>query len=319
MVDSFNRRNYLKGVAGGVTSIGIATSASAQGEQSEGDGESPEEASSKASAPSPYAPVVEQAAVTGGAAAENLFRTGLDVEYKEDSKAAVVTDADRAAQATAIDTLTRAYPDAPIIGEEKVGEATKEVPSDGLAFTVDPIDGSYNYTRGNALWCTSVAAIDSAKAVAAATVVPERDDIYTGDPTGVRRNDRPVSVSDRSDPTGFMVAPTYWWGFDSRDQFATATGEVVRRFSDLRRYGSTQLALAAVAAGEIEAAITNLDDLNPWDTIAGAALVEWAGGTVTDLRGNDWCYGSRGLVASNGRAHAEVVEATQQIEEAASE
>jgi myo-inositol-1(or 4)-monophosphatase len=318
MVDSFDRRSYLKGVAGGVTSIGIAGSASAGGDGSGSAGETPN-GSSDGTEPSPYAPVVEQAAVTGGAAAENLFRTGLDVEYKEGSKAAVVTDADRAAQATAIDTLDRAYPDAPIVGEEKVGEATKRVPRTGLAFTVDPIDGSYNYTRGNALWCTSVAAIDGAEAVAAATAVPERDDVYTGDPTGVERNDEPVSVSDRTEPTRFMVAPTYWWGFDSRDQFATATSEVVRRFSDLRRYGSTQIALAAVAAGEIEAAITNLDDLNPWDTIAGAALVEWAGGTVTDLRGDDWCHDSRGLVASNGRAHEEVVEATRQIEEAASE
>ncbi|WP_433634351.1 inositol monophosphatase family protein [Halomicrococcus sp. NG-SE-24] len=317
MVDPFNRRTYLKGVAGGVTSIGIANSVSAQNAESKSMEETSEASSSKTVEPSPYTPVVEQAAVTGGATAENLFRTGVEVEYKEGSEAAVVTDADRAAQATAIDTLKRAYPDAPIVGEEKVGEATKKVPSSGLAFTVDPIDGSYNYTRGNSLWCTSVAAIEDAEAVAAATAVPERDDIYTGSPAGVQRNSDPVSVSDRTDPTGFMVAPTYWWGMDSRDQFATATSEVVRRFNDLRRYGSTQLALAAVAAGETEAAITNLDDLNPWDTIAGAALVEWAGGTVTDLQGNDWCHDSHGLVASNSGAHEEVIEATQQIEAAA--
>lgn len=316
MGSPFDRRTYLKGVAGGVTSVGIASSVSARDAESGPAEETPEGDVSGTAEPSPYAPVVEQAAVAGGAAAENLFRTGLDVEYKEGSEAAVVTDADRTAQATAIDTLRRAYPDAPIVGEEKVGEATREVPDSGLAFTVDPIDGSYNYTRGNALWCTSVAAIDDAEAVAAATAVPERDDIYTGGPAGVRRNDERVSVSDRTDPTGFMVAPTYWWGMDSRDQFATATGEIVRRFNDLRRYGSTQLALAAVAAGEIEAAVTNLDDLNPWDTIAGAALVEWAGGRVTDLQGDDWCHDSRGLVASNGGAHEEVVEATQRIEAA---
>lgn len=317
MGNPFKRRTYLKGIAGGVTSIGVANSASARDAEPKSMEGKSETSRSETGEPSPYTPVVEQAAVTGGAAAENLFRTGVEVEYKEGSKAAVVTDADRAAQATAIDTLKRAYPDAPIVGEEKVGEATKEVPGSGLAFTVDPIDGSYNYTRGNSLWCTSVAAIDDGEAVAAATAVPERDDTYTGSPTGVRRNGDSVSVSDRTDPTGFMVAPTYWWGMDSRDQFATATSEVVRRFNDLRRYGSTQLALAAVAAGEIEAAITNINDLNPWDTIAGAALVEWAGGMVTDLQGNDWGRDSHGLVASNGGAHEEVVEATQQIEAAA--
>jgi myo-inositol-1(or 4)-monophosphatase len=308
MGDPLNRRTYLKGVAGGATSISIASAVSAE------DGESA--STVQATDPSKYAPVLEQAAFTGGAAAENLFRRDLQVEYKEGSSANVVTEADRAAQSTAIDTIKRAYPDATIVGEEKVGEATTSVPQSGLAFVVDPIDGSFNYTRGNGTWCTSVAAIEDATALAASTVVPEQDDVYTATPSGVERNGESVTVTDRSDPTTFQVAPTYWWGFDSRDQFATAVSEVVRNFNDLRRFGSTQLALTSVAAGEIDATITNVNNLNPWDTIAGAAMVEWAGGTVTDLNGDDWSYDSHGLVASNGQAHDLVVEVTQRVESA---
>lgn len=310
MVDPLNRRNLLKSIAGGATSISIASAASAQ------DGEGASESTAQETDPSMYAPIVEQAAFTGGAAAENLFRKDLEVEYKEGSSANVVTEADRAAQSTAIDTIKRAYPDAPIVGEEKVGEATTEIPKSGLAFVVDPIDGSFNYTRGNGTWCTSVVAIEDATAVAASTVAPESNDVYTATPSGLQRNGETVTVTDRTDPHTFQVAPTYWWGFDSRDQFATATSEIVRNFSDLRRFGSTQLALTSVAAGEIDATISNVNNLNPWDTIAGAAMVEWAGGTVTDLNGDDWSYDSHGIVASNGGAHDELVEVTQRIEAA---
>ncbi|WP_370454791.1 inositol monophosphatase [Halorhabdus sp. CBA1104] len=319
MVRSLNRRSYIKGIVASGAGIGLAGCSSGQETTESLQTEQRETNTATETQPTPmptdtdYAPVVEQAAVTGSAVAANLFRRDIEVEYKDDTKANVVTKADRGAQAAIMDTLERLQPDATIVGEE--GDAAKEVPDSGLSFVVDPLDGSYNFTRGNRLWCASVAAVEEGEPVAAASVAPALDDAYVGTPEGVRRNGEPVSVSDRTDPSGFMVAPTYFWGFDSREQFAVAARAVVERFSDLRRVGSTQLALALVAAGEIEAAITNLET-NPWDTIAGAAMVEWAGGTVTDLNGDAWGPDSTGLVASNGGAHDLVLEATQEIEAA---
>jgi myo-inositol-1(or 4)-monophosphatase len=68
-----------------------------------------------------------------------------------------------------------------------------------------------------------------------------------------------------------------------------------------------------VAAGSLEATITNVDP-NPWDTVAGVHLVRQAGGRVTDLAGDRWRHDSRGLVASNGRAHDEVLAAARAID-----
>jgi myo-inositol-1(or 4)-monophosphatase len=52
----------------------------------------------------------------------------------------------------------------------------------------------------------------------------------------------------------------------------------------------------------------------PWDTVAGAALVRWAGGTVTDLDGGEWHHDTAGLVASNGQVHNELLAAVREIE-----
>jgi len=59
--------------------------------------------------------------------------------------------------------------------------------------------------------------------------------------------------------------------------------------------------------------ITNVR-CNPWDTVAGVHLVRAAGGTVTDLEGNRWRHDSRGLVASNGALHDEVLAAAREID-----
>jgi myo-inositol-1(or 4)-monophosphatase len=73
-----------------------------------------------------------------------------------------------------------------------------------------------------------------------------------------------------------------------------------------------QTALAFVASGELDAAITTRRP-SPWDSIAGAHLIERAGGTVTDLDGEPWRHDGRGLVASNGAAHGEVLAAARAI------
>lgn len=87
---------------------------------------------------------------------------------------------------------------------------------------------------------------------------------------------------------------------------------------DLLRLKTVQLSLALVAAGSIEGVITNVET-HPWDTVSGVYLIEQAGGTVTDLDGDDWRHDCRGLVASNGQAHEDVLAAAKAIDPPAGE
>lgn len=149
---------------------------------------------------------------------------------------------------------------------------------------------------------------------AAATVLPALGDTYCYGPDGAARNGEPISVSDRTDPETFTVATTVWWPFDRREEYAAATRETVERFGELARYGSAQATLGHVAAGGLDGAFTNVDT-HPWDTVAGAALVEAAGGTVTDLEGNRWDHASQGLVASNGACHEALLAAARAVDD----
>lgn len=253
--------------------------------------------------------VAREAATAGGDVAESLFRTDLDILTK-DGKTDVVTRADREAQQRVVETIESSFPDEVVVGEEDGAPTT--VPPDGPAWIVDPIDGTYNYISGVRRWATSVAAVVGGEPVAAANVLPALGDTYVAGPDGVTRNGVPVSVSDRTDPDTLTVVPTIWWDLDNREEYAAVTREIVTRFGDLARFRSAQATLSLVAAGGVDGAITTVDP-HPWDTVAGAYMVEQAGGTVTDLDGERFTHESVGLVASNGAVHDEMLAAAQAV------
>jgi len=255
------------------------------------------------------ADVAERAARAGAAVAAERFRTELAVESKA-GKTDYVTQADRDAQAAVVDALSEAAPGEPVVGEEE--DTLDAVPAEGPAWVVDPIDGTNNYVRSIPVWATSVAAVVDGEPVAGASVLPAVGDVYVTDGERTLRNGEAVAVSERADPETFSVVPTFWWDRDHREAYASACRAVVERFGDLRRWGSAQATLAMLADGGVEGVVTDRYT-EPWDTLAGVAMVRAAGGVVTDRHGDRWRHDSEGLVASNGEAHDVLLEAAREI------
>lgn len=250
-----------------------------------------------------------RAAETGAQVALASFRGNLTIETKS-AKTDLVTETDRDAQRRVIETI-REESDDPVVAEE--ADALKQVPESGPAWILDPIDGTSNFVRGLRIWGTSVTAIEDGEPAVAATVLPALSDTYLVGVDGVTLNGDSVTVSAREDPETFAVAPTHI-EYDRPKQYATLLGTLVEKFGDIRRFGSSQATLAAVADGSIEAAITNVR-MSPWDTVGGAHMIRQAGGAVTDLAGDPWRHDSQGLVASNGVAHEDVLTAVQRATE----
>ncbi|WIV66133.1 inositol monophosphatase family protein [Natrialbaceae archaeon AArc-T1-2] len=260
--------------------------------------------------PDRRADLAVRAAEAGAAVALESFRADLEVERK-DENGGVVTQADRDAQRAVVETIREEYPEEAIVGEEE-GELSA-VPEREPAWIVDPIDGTDNYVRGSRLFGTAVAAVDDGEPVASAVVFPALSEAYRFGPNGVVRNGDSIATSDRTDPETSAVCPLIWWGFDRREEYAAANRAIVERFGDLRRLGCAQATLAAIADGTYEGAITNVET-NAWDTVAGVAMIRAAGGTVTDLEGERWRHDSRGLVASNGTLHEDLLAAAREID-----
>ena len=267
------------------------------------------------------AELAERAAAAGATVAADAFRTAVEVETKADAEP--VTQVDRDAQRRVTEVIREECPDETVVGEE--GDAPKSIPDGEPAWVVDPIDGTKNFARGSRTWGTSVAAVTPDGVAGAANVFPALDDAYVvggkapdSESAGPRRNGESISVSDLSTPEKALVGPLMLWRRDRRDEFATALGETARRFDDVRRVGSAQAMLSRIAAGEIDGTFTNLSP-PPWDTVAGVALVRAAGGRVTNLDGDRWSPGDRGLVASNGEIHDALRHAAAELPPGAAE
>jgi myo-inositol-1(or 4)-monophosphatase len=87
--------------------------------------------------------------------------------------------------------------------------------------------------------------------------------------------------------------------------------QITLRTHGVRRAGSAALDLASVASGRLDAFWEF--NLNPWDTAAGALLVEEAGGKITDITGGPWRLDSRETLATNGLVHADFVRLMEDI------
>lgn len=267
------------------------------------------------------AALAERAARAGGVLAREDFRSQLPVDTKgEDND--LVTQADRDAQQQVLATILAEFGNDAIVCEEDarppvgvdVGEAgldaREAVPDRGDAWIVDPIDGTANFVRGIPLWTTAVAAVVNGRPVGSAVYFPVSNEVYTAGPDSATRDGTTLAVSDRTDPETFAVGLLGRWVHRGDDAFRTLAHDVGERFGDVRRFGSMQATLAYVADGGLDAAFMPTTP-HPWDAVAGVHLVEGAGGTATDLAGDDWHHDSEGLVVSNGEIHETVLSAAR--------
>ena len=140
--------------------------------------------------------VARHAALAGAAVAMRWFAglTGLRHERKVDGS--VVTEADRAVEATIREVLTAARPGDTILGEEG-GES----PGRGSRrrWIVDPIDGTALFVAGDDRWLVLVALEEDGEIRTGVAVVPVQERIFwarrghgaweapTGDPGAARR------------------------------------------------------------------------------------------------------------------------------------
>jgi myo-inositol-1(or 4)-monophosphatase len=246
----------------------------------------------------------------GGQEAYHRFRTDIAVETKGEPDSIIepsdaVTEADRAAQRAVVEEIKEAYPSDTVVGEES--DTPKTLPEEGIAWLIDPIDGTYNYIRGLKHWATSIAVVKDESPKIAVNIIPAMDETYVATQDTVERNGTPITVSERRRPEAATVAPVVIPSLGERMPYAGGIGRIVEEFGNNRRFGSAQLTLSLVASGAIEGTIATINP-HPWDTVAGAYLVEMAGGTVTDIHGDPWSHDSQGIIASNGHVHDELVD-----------
>ncbi|MGP3910927.1 inositol monophosphatase family protein [Nonomuraea sp. 10N515B] len=212
-------------------------------------------------------------AATAAAEAGSLLVTGFGQGAGTRAKSGrhdVVTEADARAEAVIRTVLAASCPDSAIVGEESGTSGAGEV-----EWQVDPIDGTHNFARGLGLWAISIGVSVRGDPVGGVVYDPVRRELFTAAGGVLRVNGTPVCRSVAPpDPLPVVLTdiPTPGVGDPAEARLHTELVEA----ADVRRIGSSALALAYVAAGRADMAANA--DVFVWDVAAGRALVVAAGG-----------------------------------------
>ena len=255
--------------------------------------------------PQPLAVLVE-AALAGGAVLKSYFGSNFQISYK--GALNLVTEADLASEKEVVEILKRRFPGAAILAEE-AGEAKGD---SGLRFIIDPLDGTTNFAHGYPVFAVSIACEtlgtqEDGELTAGVVYDPLREELFTAARgRGAFLNGRRLAVSSTAKLEEALLCTGF--PYDVKEDL-TKNLRLFSRFMGasraIRRDGSAALDLCYVAAGRFDGFWE--EKLGPWDTAAGALIVEEAGGQVSDLAGGMFQYRKGAIVASNAILHERMI------------
>lgn len=229
-------------------------------------------------------------AITRDAARISLdaFATLPEVDLKSDESP--VTRADRETELFIRQALERAFPEDGIYGEEF---GTARLDQDRI-WVVDPIDGTKSFITGVPLFGMLLGLIEAGRPRLGIIRLPALDTLYTGlVGVGAQRDGRAISTShcrDLDQAVLFINEPEKIHA-QQPELFAQLC-----RAGRMRRLSYDCQPHALVAEGRIDAVVDY--DLKPYDFLPVAAVVEAAGGLMTDWQGNPLGFASDGRVVS---------------------
>jgi histidinol-phosphatase len=225
-----------------------------------------------------------------GQLALRYFDQTLTVEWKKDQSP--VTVADRETEALLRSRLLDRFPEDGFLGEESGDRAG----SSGFRWIIDPIDATRNFVRAIPIWGTLVGLEYQGEMIAGVVEVPALKQCFHAlRGGGAFQGDRRLGVSrvdNLSEATLFHTSLTWFKIAGRGSNFLDLIGRVQteRGYGDFYGY-----MLVAQGSGELMVE----HGAHPWDLAAVTAIVEEAGGRVTDWDGQR-TISAMGFLASNG-------------------
>ncbi|NWH07964.1 MAG: 3'(2'),5'-bisphosphate nucleotidase CysQ [Alphaproteobacteria bacterium] len=237
-------------------------------------------------------------AARAGALIMRHYEEPAGIRHKEDESP--VTLDDEEAEALILADLARLAPAIPVVSEEAA--AAGHFPSIGQRFfLVDPLDGTKEFINKNGEFTVNIALIDRAVPVMGVVYAPALSRMFFGAGGGTAREascdphakdaagtppctgQKPIAAR-LPDAEGLVAVA-------SRSHRDAKTDEYLAKYKikDFRSAGSS-LKFCIVAAGEADL-YPRLGTTMEWDTAAGHAVLNAAGGSVTKLDGSPFLYG----------------------------
>ncbi len=217
------------------------------------------------------------------------FQTGVHVEHKSDQSP--VTIADRASEELLRRWINKRFPSHALVGEE-MGQSDND---SNHRWFIDPIDGTRSFVRGIPLYGVLLGLEIEGDMIAGACYLPALDEMLAaGRGCGVTWNGRETKVSRVTALSDALVSLTEPGSLDASHE--DLWNALKRQAGSIRGYPDCY-GHCLVATGRCEIMLDPV--MNPWDSAPFLPILQEAGGSFTDWRGEPTIHGGS-AISTNG-------------------
>ena len=218
------------------------------------------------------------------------WRTGLVAESKADDSP--VTQADREAELLILERLAALWPEVPTVAEEAAAlHGLPEQAADRF-FLIDPLDGTRGFVRGSKNFTVNIGLIENRRPVAGAITAPALGVSWRGGSDGAWKKKMaqeewtPIGVRPR--PAGAVAVLSHAMGERGIARLKA------RHPFDRWEAAASSVKFCFLAEGRYDL-YPRTGPTSEWDTAAGQAILEAAGGRMTTPQGKPFLYAKPGF------------------------
>ncbi|NQT95793.1 MAG: inositol monophosphatase [Candidatus Omnitrophica bacterium] len=249
-----------------------------------------------------YQAIAERTAIEAGSFLMKNLGKIKSIHYK--GRMNLTTNVDKKCEALIVERVRSAFPEHSLLCEETGKGGAKETT---FRWLIDPLDGTTNYTHGFPFFSVSIGLLEGNKLLVGVVYDPTRDELFSAARgCGAYLNKKRIRVSRvrKLNHALLVTGFPYRFGKDMNRSI-----ENFRRFmlkaQAVRRAGSAALDLCYVAMGRFDGFWEA--GLHPWDTAAGAIIVEEAGGRMTTFDGESFSPFRKEMIGTNSHIHNQMI------------
>ncbi|WP_337098199.1 3'(2'),5'-bisphosphate nucleotidase CysQ [Paenibacillus sp. YIM B09110] len=221
-----------------------------------------------------------------GAKILEVYEQDFLVNYKDDRSP--LTEADRLSHLCIIEGLSAIDPNIPILSEEGMHLTYDERVKWGKFWLVDPLDGTKEFIKRNGEFTVNIALIENNYPIIGVIYVPVTDTLYYGEhgkgAIKIKTDSEAQNITVcRPDNDGVTIVESRSHPSPELESFMQ---DINQKYSNINRVSKgSSLKFCAIAEGNAHL-YPRMGPTMEWDTAAGQAIVEAAGGYVRWLNGD---------------------------------
>ena len=238
--------------------------------------------------------VARRAAHRAGVAILEVYNAidAPDVRHKSDESP--VTRADERAEVIIVDILHAEAPEIPVIAEETCEREGVPGTCPACFWLVDPLDGTKEFLRRNGEFTVNIALVEGGRPVLGVVHVPALAETFAAAGAGTATRQRgeapPQPIAARPVPRQGAVV-VHSRSHENNEKLAEYLATLE---APTTRVSGSAIKFGLIAAGEVDL-YPRFGPTMEWDTAAGQAVLEAAGGRVTTPDGAPFRYGKPGF------------------------